>query len=164
MKRLSICLIILLFTINSYTQENENRKLTEIKVNGLELLAGYIDVHAEKISNDRFSYGASLILNLVNGNDNYVGFAVYPYLRQHFGEGKAKGFFIEAGMPFAAYGRSRDEDGFKFGIGLSFGTKVLTKKNLVIDFNIGAGAWIDGTHSDIPPVFPRVGVTIGKRF
>ncbi len=150
----------------------------ELKVNlPMLIFASYPEITYERILDVDMSVGASLGAGL--DTDRYgMQFALMPYFRWFFGgnnksmDRAGAGFYLEANSTlFSAKGNSflfNDYDGntgttsesiFGAGLGIAVGWKYLSKNNWVGDITYGIGRDFvnDG-------VYPRFGISIGKRF
>ena len=142
----------------------------EVKVNlGTTIFGLYPEVSYERIISEDFSLGITAGVGL-NEDDYPLNFAIMPYTRWFFG-GNSKnlqkygaGFFIEANAAILEHGEDYDDAGnlsseFGAGLGLALGWKYLTKNNWVGEFYLGGGRDFvnDGA-------YPRMGISIGKRF
>ncbi len=145
--------------------------LNEVKLNlATTIFGSYPEITYERILDSDMSVGASVGVGL---NDDYIlDFAFIPYFRWFFGGSHASMQKYGAGLYLEANGAlfSGDEDssyGYPessgsqtgAGLGIAIGWKYLTKNNWVGDFYMGAGRDFanDGA-------YPRVGISIGKRF
>lgn len=158
----------------------------EIKINlPTTIFLSYPEIAYERILSTDISLGAALGVALQK--DRYpVNFAFNPYFRWFFG-GNSKsmdkygaGFFIEANgallssnynynNPPYTYtdnngnqiqvGGDVEDDNFGAGLGLAIGWKYLSKNNWVGEVYLGGGRDFvnDGA-------YPRMGISIGKRF
>ncbi|MBK5195804.1 MAG: hypothetical protein JJE08_07210 [Proteiniphilum sp.] len=185
MKKRAVLFVVLLMSLSVFSQKTHrvmgwkiSRDIpqNEIKLNlGTSIFGSFPEISYERILNTDISVGASAGIALEP--DNYpVQFALMPYFRWFFG-GSAEnlqkygaGFFIETnGGLFSldteeldytngAY-VSRTENSLGAGLGLALGWKYLTRNNWVGEFYFGAGRDFvnDGA-------YPRMGITIGKRF
>lgn len=181
MKR-SIFLAAMLISLSVYSQrpgkvtlewgqKKEQMKANEVKLNLATSIFGlYPEVSYERILDSDISVGASVGVGL---NDDYIlDFALIPYFRWFFGGSHASmqkygaGLYLEAngalfsGDENSTYGypeSSGSQTGA--GLGIAVGWKYLTKNNWVGDFYLGAGRDFvnDGA-------YPRMGISIGKRF
>lgn len=134
------------------------------------------EITYERIIHEDFGVGGSLGFN--PGSDEYpIDFILAPFARWYFGGSSLNlqkygaGFFVELnGAVFSkedSYydyydgGLSvwTDEKVFGTGLGLAFGWKYLSANNWVADVYFGAGR--DFVNDS---AYPRMGITIGKRF
>ena len=173
MKKFIIFFVVLLISISAFSQQRTRSfmgwhlakdapdKLNEVKLNLSTTIWGlFPEVSYERILGEDFSLGASAGINL--NSDNYpLNFAFTPYARWFFGGSSTNlqkygaGFFIEAnGSLF-----SNDESDFGAGLGLALGWKYLSRNNWVGELYLGGGRDFanDGA-------YPRMGISIGKRF
>jgi hypothetical protein len=191
MKKITIFLAAVLISFSAFSQKRTRSfmgwhlakdapaKLNEVKLNlGTSIFALYPEFSYERIISEDFGLGASAGIALDSGSDYPMNFAFTPYARWYFG-GNANnlqkygaGFFIEAnGSLFSTkfakeinyYENStithNNGDGFGAGLGVGVGWKYLSRNNWVGEFLLGVGR--DFVNDD---AYPRVGITIGKRF
>ncbi len=145
----------------------------ELKLNlGTTIFGLYPEVSYERILNEDLSVGVSAGVAL-DPDDYPVDFALTPYVRWFFGGNSTNlqkygaGFFIEANGALLSqkisyydiYDSNNETSEFGAGLGLALGWKYLTRNNWVGEFYFGAGRDFvnDGA-------YPRMGITIGKRF
>lgn len=155
---------------NSYTTINSNN---ELKLNLAFTVFAVPEISYERILNENMAAGLSVMARLNNKDGEY--FSVIPYYRLYFGVKKAAGFFIEGN---AAYISSKDYNNVynssgvqvsssatkryaDFGFGLAVGSKVMTRNGFIGEAYVGYGKTI-ANHNIA--YFPRVGISIGKRF
>lgn len=185
MKKQTLLIWALLVSLSAFSQKTHrvmgwkiSRDLpqNELKLNlGTTIFGSFPEVTYERVLDSDISVGASAGFAL--DEELYpVDFALIPYVRWFFG-GSAEnlqkygaGFFIEAnGGLFSrdtdeldyqngAY-VSRTENSLGAGLGIALGWKFLTRNNWVGELYFGAGRDFvnDGA-------YPRMGITIGKRF
>ncbi|NNK81944.1 MAG: DUF3575 domain-containing protein [Flavobacteriaceae bacterium] len=161
MKKL-ILLFTLLFviTLNAQEQPQETPLVNEIKLNvGYSLLA-VPEFSFERILNEESSVGISLAVSIDNDVDlNYI---LTPYYRFFFGKKHAAGFFIEGNAAvFSEQYNFKNETGF--GLGIAVGGKFLSKRNWIGELHLGLGRTLIN-EDKIAEAYPRVGISIGKRF
>ena len=153
----------------------------EIKLNLAYTIAGIPEINYERILKDDMSVGLAVLIGLEDDAD--FSFAIIPNYRIYFGNKKANGFFIEGNagiignrrvyydyspLTYTSYPPGYQptfEPIYKtetnFGLGAAAGAKFLTKNGFVGEIYVGAGRLFGS--SDIE-VYPRAGITIGKRF
>lgn len=185
MKKLSVLLIVLIATTSLFAQQRRTKsfmgwhlakntplklKANEAKLNLATTIFGlYPEISYERILHEDFSVGGSAGIGL---NDDYpLDFSITPYARWFFGgtstnlQKYGAGFFIEANGAVFSHNEYEHElypDSSKdvgAGLGLALGWKYISKNNWVGEIFGGAGR--DFVNSD---VYPRVGISIGKRF
>lgn len=133
------------------------------------------EITYERILSEDFGVGASLGFN--PGSDEYpINFMLAPFARWYFGGNSVSmqkygaGLFIElnGGLfstddsyyeSFGGDGVFHSENVFGAGLGMAFGWKYLTVNNWIAEVYFGAGR--DFINDD---AYPRMGITIGKRF
>ncbi len=150
----------------------------ELKVNLLYSVIGMPEISYERIIEDNMGLGASVFVGLDNGE---YRFGFIPHFRLYFGAKKASGFFIEGNASVVTI---RDTDYFyyepmygsgyvpnhiknstiNFGLGAAAGAKFLTRNGFLGEAYLGLGRFF-GERTDYGhEVYPRIGITIGKRF
>ena len=167
--------------------------VNELKLNlGTTVFLLYPEISYERVFKEDLSFGFSAGINL-NPNhyfmNSYLNFNLTPYFRWFFGGNRVAtqktgaGFFIEgSGSFFGAndyynrYYYDCYESGFcgtyhnrsstaGAGIGLGIGWKYISKNNWVGEFMLGAGRdLVNTSRYSNDNFYPRVGVSIGKRF
>ncbi|MDD2243811.1 MAG: hypothetical protein PHY69_01055 [Dysgonamonadaceae bacterium] len=184
MKRVPILIITLLISISAFSQYRSERplklnlvkgqpvKLNELKLNlPTTIFALYPEISYERLLDSDISIGASVGFNLA---DEYMmDFAFTPYFRWFFG-GKSRslerygaGFFIEVnGSIFSPVNDTNTEingdvveKDLGAGLGLGLGWKYVTRNDWVGEIFFGGGR--DFANDD---AYPRMGISIGKRF
>jgi hypothetical protein len=147
-------------------------KDNELKLNVPYLIiVGYFEGSYEHILNDQTAAGLSMGIAL-DSDINY-GYHVIPYYRVYFGKrNRAAGFFMEGSA--ALYSQTREsstvdgrgilyEDATGMGLGFSLGGKFVNSSDWVFEIVWGGGRnFINTDH--ISEFYPRLGLSIGKRF
>ncbi len=135
----------------------------EVKLNLGYAIAGLPEITYERVIDDGGSVGLSLAFS-VDENINF-GFIAVPYYRLYFGQKRAAGFFIEANAGIFSDENSKapNETAIGFGPGLAVGGKFLTKTEWVAEIVFGGGRNFIN-ESVISGIYPRLGISIGKRF
>lgn len=164
----------------------------EFRINALNLLLfKSFDISYERAINKESSVGINTMFSLEGKSrftaDHYIyyyeGFTLTPYYRLYFGKKPNAGFFGEAfavlasgkyeyyGSDYAScagclsvggYGYSF-RDFTAFGVGLSFGVKLIKKPNFVTTIHGGAARNFLNSKYD-PGITPRVGISFGWRY
>lgn len=178
-----LLLSILFISISIHSQEEKSKNQIkgdhEIKINGLYLIAGVLDLTYERILNDESAVGISAAVGL---DSEYYKFSAMPYYRFYFGEKRAGGFFIEGNGAILVdeFDReivlfSNDDDTIgigidsksgtktRFGLGMGVGGKFLSKNGWIGELSLGFGR-VFGVENELFKVYGRFGITIGKRF
>jgi len=185
MKKQLLMVAALMISLTAFSQKthhvagwkiSRDIPMNEMKLNlGTTIFGSFPEITYERILNSDISVGASLGVALEE--DIYPTHVLFtPYVRWFFGGSSENlqkvgaGFFIEAnGGLFTraddelfyengVYG-SREETATGAGLGLALGWKYLTRNNWVGEIYFGGGRDFvnDGA-------YPRMGITIGKRF
>ena len=172
-----ILLIVLLHFSNSYSQKTKDTleiKKNELKINVASFIDRYPEFTYERLINDETAFGLSVGFSIENNteldNTTNYNFSIIPYYRVYFGKKPAAGFFIEANSPFfsqkyieGSFFNNQSESGLGFGLGLSIGGKFMTKSGWVGEIYTGLARSFINTDK-IRELYPRAGITIGKRF
>jgi len=192
MKKILFTLSILLmatfvFAQQDKSKDNEIQKRAdsvgqggdnEIKLNLLNTIIGLAEVNYERLIKDNQGLGVAVAVSIVNENtygSNY-NYMISPYYRVYFGRQKANGFFVEASTSIVSVSEGRyiyepmtytstrlaDESKTNVGLGVAAGFKFLTRNGILGELFLGGGrilgknTYLDG--------FPRIGISLGKRF
>lgn len=149
----------------------------ELKINLLMTVIGVPEITYERLIGDNMGLG--LTAGIALDDDINYRFAVTPHYRLYFGSKKANGFFIEGNAaligsrdheyaylesmsyPGGYYHRS-DKTVTNFGLGAAVGGKFLTRNGFLGEAFLGVGR-VFGERRFIEE-YPRIGITIGKRF
>lgn len=185
MKKQMLLIAVLLVSLASFSQQthrvmgwkvSQDLPQNELKLNlGTTIFGSFPEITYERILNSDVSAGASLGFSL--DKELYpLDIALIPYVRWFFG-GSAEnlqkygaGFFIEANA--ALFSKETEEIDYQnetansitennagAGLGIAIGWKYQTRNNWVGELYFGGGRDFanDGA-------YPRLGITIGKRF
>ena len=167
-KLLSLALIAMCSGV--FAQElSEEFPRNELKITAAYLLAGIIEMSYEHSINEDSSFGISANYD-VAGDSNYTTM-ISPYYRLFFSKNHAAGFFFETSTTFlweqgyddSYYVNSYGENVFGWGLGIAVGGKFLTSNNWVFEVVAGLGRNFINTDY-IDDLYPRLGISIGKRF
>lgn len=150
-------------TENSFLQPNKNR--TEVKLNGLAIAIGAIDLELERTLNENSSIGISFFTKY-SDTDGYTyldydsGFS--GFYRYYLGEKYAQGIFFEG---FGMYHNTRDFRGdlqTNFLLGVGLGYKHVFKNGIILQANFGIGRNLFDSGQD--EINGKIGISIGYRF
>lgn len=153
----------------------------EIHFNLLSSVLGLPEINYERFLESNFSVGMSVMASLDAPEKQDLRAAFIPFGRLYFGYGNCEGFYIEGNAAVvnekyrdyyyssSSYSSTYDiqqsvttlNSYTNFGLGVAVGYKFLTKNNWVGDIFGGAGRIFGDTNID---AYPRVGISIGKRF
>lgn len=160
MKKLILLFAIFsVITLNAQETEKPVSK-NEVKLNLGYLLLGLPELSYERILNDDSSVGMSVAFSIDSDVD--INYMLTPYYRFFFGKKPSAGFFIEAnGAVFSEEYYSKNEVGA--GLGVALGGKFISKNNWTGELLLGAGRTLANS-KNTSEAYPRIGVTIGKRF
>lgn len=184
MKALVSTFLLLVMGISGFSQELNN----EIKLNPIYLFnlsKIYPEVSYERSIGNKSAVGIALGIAIgskdaFNYVDDFINhdFSALPYYRYYFGKKRTNGFFLEGNtLIFSRESYIRDGNEWGFGIGTGVGAKFTMKNSWNIDFVVGGGYNFEGNRdsnssgelgvwqvTSFPDLYPRLGVTIGKRF
>jgi hypothetical protein len=185
-KLIFICALAHMFNVSAQERYTPKNELRFNPIYSLNTNSVFPEVSYERSLSHRSALGISV--GVLLGSDekfSYVDdfirqdFSVLPYYRHYFGKEVTSGFFLEGNSIVLSREPTVDEDKpWKFGLGLGIGCKFELKNSWNIDFVIGGGAIFQGQKdgssaddavvvvpfSDLPDFYPRLGLTIGKRF
>lgn len=143
---------------------------------------GLPEINYERIIDENFGLGLAAAVSLEDVEDSNLRSLFLVYGRLYLGNDKpATGFYIEGNTGLvlqkainyydetyyysgynyssSAYGTSKTYSGL--GIGVAAGYKFITKNDWVGEFSLGVGRVFGNRVID---AYPRVGISIGKRF
>lgn len=191
MKKILFLALVLASSLMSYAQKADTVKNSiqknaeaighggnnELKINLLFTVLGMPEISYERLLADNMGVGASVFVGLDDSQDYKFGFI--PHYRIYFGAKKASGFFIEgnaslitsrdyssiyySSSSYYGYYGSVEKNITTFGLGAAAGGKFLTRNGFLGEAYLGVGRSIGENASDLE-AYPRVGITIGKRF
>lgn len=171
----------------SQTNNNDNKETksndkvlgkNEIKLNLPYFIAGIPEISYERIIDETSATGVSLAIAVDKPENLNVRFIVTPYYRLYFGKGRAKGFFIEGNAAVlgqksftvmydyntSTYSNANSST-TNIGFGAAIGAKFLNKNGYIGEIYTGGGRLFGVPDNyDYMQGFPRVGISIGKRF
>lgn len=157
------------------TEELDQTGNHEIKFNLGMAVVGIPEVSYEYFIEDNMGVGISAAIALVNPDEITLRGIITPYYRLYFGKKKAAGFFIEGNAAIAHYeddyydyywdgegSYEYEENKFTdFGFGLAVGFKLLARNGFSGEIYAGGGRLFN---DESIQAFPRLGVSLGKRF
>lgn len=166
-------LLLMMVSQGLHAQNATPEKKYELKLNGLYTILGTPEIGFEYLLSDETAIG----LNAAFGTseaflDEGTGMFT-PYHRIYFDrEQRAAGFYLETSMSFFTTRRTvydpntfnmvREPAELQFGIGFASGWKFLTRSGWIGDVNLGLGRNL--VQDDYTMIYPRLGISIGKRF
>jgi len=177
MKKTIVIILLALLASHVTFAQNESESEQKVKMANNELklnlattIASLPEINYERILGDHSGMGIGAMVALDGSIDN-PRYLFTPFYRFYFGNYRAQGFFIElnAGIKGSreynsynsynnGYYNSYTSD-FNFGLGFAVGYKYVLKQNgLVAEIYTGLGRTTN------EGFYPRVGVTLGKRF
>lgn len=173
---LSFVIIALAITMQTAVKAQEASKApkSELKTNLFGAVMALPEISYERLLENNTSVGLAIGFGLGNDDDfSRYKFLAIPHYRVYFGKNDIAGFFIEANAGLASVRETADywigmttvEYEFTrrdFGLGGAIGAKFLTRNGLLGEIFAGAGRFIGENRS--VEAYPRLGVTVGKRF
>jgi len=160
MKKNLLLLIFGLFSMLGYSQYDGKN---ELKVNFMYLLLGLPEISYERTLKPNTSIGISAAFSSEKNNELEIRWAITPYYRRYFWEGKDGVFFIE-GNTILTNQRITEYYGdlgytTDFGFGVALGGKMWHRNGYFVEPYLGAGVLLIGGE-----IYPRFGLSLGKRF
>lgn len=149
----------------------------ELKLNLLMTIIGAPEITYERLIGDNMGLGLTAGVSISEDDVDYK-YIIMPHYRLYFGGKKANGFFIEGNaalmgnreysyLYYTDYypgggGSHNWNTKTQFGLGAAAGAKFLTRNGFLGEVYTGVGR-VFGSRRLIE-AYPRVGITIGKRF
>lgn len=151
----------------------------EIRINLLTSVIGLPELNYERFFADNMGVGLAVAFSVDKIENMSLRSMVLPYYRLYFGSKKSSGFFIEGNMAMVNekqkganlyfdytngnyyYSNTYTKSSTNFGFGLATGFKFLTRNGFVGEIYLGAGRLFG---EPIDDAYPRLGITLGKRF
>lgn len=154
-----------------WSQETNLDKRHELSLNVASSIDGAPEISYQYLLNEESSLGISI--RVAAERDNDYRYAITPSYRIFFGKKPAAGFFVGSHMSLfsryeqlpAFFGTISNVNSTKtgFGVGIEIGGKFLTKNGWIGEIFGGIGRNFLDTDL-IGDYYPRVGISIGKRF
>ncbi|WOD44831.1 DUF3575 domain-containing protein [Hwangdonia lutea] len=180
MKKLLLFPLVALFFYSTSFSQNETQNETdnsastqnfnEIKLNGLFLIIGALDVTYERTLNEESGVGISILLPIDNNVSDDIKYMISPYYRFYFGEKYAGGFFLEGFGMLNSTNReinfSNDTYDFRtdFALGIGLGGKWITKSGFIGELSFGVGRNLFNNKNTDYEIIGKGGISIGYRF
>ena len=154
----------------------------EIRLNLFQSVLGLPEINYERIIDENFGLGFAAAVSLEDVQDSNLRSLFLVYGRLYLGNNKpATGFYIEGNTGlvlqkatnyYSNYNNNNNYNPYTsssadsktysgLGIGVAAGYKFITKNDWVGEFSLGVGRVFGNRVID---AYPRVGITIGKRF
>ena len=190
-RKLTIFIAVLLLSLNAFSQQQntstdvnaaQSKSLNgsdnnELRINLLMSIIGLPELTYERYVADNMGVGLSVAVSLDKMENMSTRSIILPYYRLYFGSKKASGFFIEGNMALV---RQKELDynyyydngvtyqselytrlTTNFGFGGAIGVKLLARNGFVGEVYLGGGRLFG---ESIAEAYPRIGVSLGKRF
>ncbi|NAS31209.1 DUF3575 domain-containing protein [Flavobacteriaceae bacterium R38] len=174
MKKVLLAIFLIVSVLGFAQESNQDFKKNELKINGLLLIGGSLEVTYERILNEESAIGISGLVSFDDDVD--INYYIAPYYRFYFGKKPAAGFFVEGfgmlnstddGIVQIFLGDVIDlqEDNITdFALGIGIGGKFITKRNFIAEINLGVGRNIFNSDDRNFEFIGRGGISIGFRF
>lgn len=186
MKRTLLIAVFAVLAMNAHAQVIDKKEKKDIDSSKIDSKVS----RKNEITTNLFMLGALSIVELgyerlfdnsgigataaVNVDDIGFNFAFISYYRVYFGKKKATGFFIEGNAVFynaekSSWGTYSEKGNYielgrvienQFGFGVAAGGKFLNKNGFVGELFGGVAKLFSGSDE----FYPRIGITLGKRF
>jgi hypothetical protein len=169
MKKIIAFVLPVLFSGHfAFAQDKNEQDIlnNEIKLNVGATAFLYPEINYERILSDDSGLGIGVLFSLINDED--VKYLITPFYRFYFGRHRAQAFFVEvnAGLKGSKEEEYSMNGGYfykkshvNFGLGAAMGGKfIIPRKRIICEFYLGGGRM---GSSDL---YPRVGISVGKRF
>lgn len=164
---------------NSTEKKNSEAGNNELKVNLLTSILALPEISYERILEDNMGVGISLSAGIGDDDDfSEYRFLAIPHYRLYFGKKRAAGFFIEGNAAIGSvkeryfmyynsatdtfYSTNTSSAKTNFGLGAAVGAKFLTRNGFTGEIYGGVGRFLGNNRS--VEAYPRIGITLGKRF
>ncbi|MEP1488208.1 MAG: DUF3575 domain-containing protein [Algibacter sp.] len=176
-----ITLAFILFSLTSFSQENTGNKNTsenfnELKINGLFLVLGALDITYERTLNEESGAGITILVPIDDDISEELNYYISPYYRLYFGKKYAAGFFVEGfGMlnstnnityfyNDASGPTISEETTTDFALGIGLGGKWITKSGFIGELNFGVGRNLFNNNDLDYEIIGKGSITLGYRF
>lgn len=151
------------------------KNYNEIKLNGLYLVLGALDLTYERTLNEESAFGATVFVPLDSTIDTDISFYFSPYYRKYFGKKYASGFFIEGFGLLSAYEKrsvflqgidlvKKEENNLAFALGLGVGGKWVTNSGFIGELGLGVGRNIINADDFADDLVAKINISVGYRF
>jgi len=173
-----ITFIAVLFALSWQANAQNLERRNELKICPAHLIGGSLRIDYERLINDWSSFGATGLYSFSNtfSNttfDSRIRGQFLGFYRLYFGRREpVSGFFLEGNMGVTTGSHYPWRGGWypervnytAFGIGLALGWKwYIPRPGIVLDVFVGGGRLFTDD-SRITSGFPRMGITVGRRF
>ena len=164
-------LLLSMFVSGQELEQPEKTNFNEIKLNGLYLVLGALDITYEYTLNEESAFGVNVFLPIDKNVNDDINYYISPYYRRYFGKKHAAGFFVEGFGMLNSVDREidfifeDDEEDWRtdFALGIGLGGKWITARGFIGELGFGVGRNL--FHSDTDSDFiGKVAITLGFRF
>ena len=182
MKKIILIAFLALSFFGANAQETapikDAQKKSEIKINGLYLVLGALEVTYEHLLNEESGVGVSIFIPIDDEVNDDINYYISPYYRFYFGKKYAAGFFVEGFGMLNSYKsnlvefnelfdifRTNEENVTDFALGIGIGGKWITNRGMFAEVNFGVGRNLFNNRDfDDYEVIGKASISIGIRF
>ena len=182
MKKVFLVSFLFLSVLAAKAQETEPikdvQKKSEVKINGLYLVVGAVEVTYEHLLNEESGVGVSIFIPIDDEVNDDINYYISPYYRFYFGNKYAAGFFVEGFGMLNSYKsnlvefnelfdivRTNEENVTDFALGIGIGGKWITNRGMFAEVNFGVGRNLFNNRDfDDYEVIGKASISIGVRF
>ncbi|MEJ6792571.1 MAG: DUF3575 domain-containing protein [Lacinutrix sp.] len=159
-------------------EENTPVNFNELKVNGLYLVFGALEVTFELTLTEESGVGVSLFVPIDEEINEDINFYISPYYRIYFGDKYASGFFVEGFCLLSSIKRyetsfltgpdpifvTEEKNTTDFALGIGLGGKWVTSSSFIGELNGGIGRNLFNGNENGDDLVGKIGVTVGYGF
>lgn len=179
MKRIFLATLAIFLLCKTNAQETTSdgsaQNFNEIKLNGLYMVLGAIDIAYERTINEESAFGASVFVPFDDDDIDYdINFYVSPYYRMYFGKKYAAGFFVEGFGLLSSYDKVSfssglnptvsEDNALAFALGIGVGGKWVTKSGFIGELGLGIGRNIINDDDFNDELVGKINISVGYRF
>jgi len=177
---LTFLLLILVSNIlfsqeNNNTPDNSSENFNELKLNGLFLVLGALEVTYERTINEESALGVNVFVPIDDDVSDEINYYISPYYRFYFGKKYAAGFYVEGfGMlnstnPYYFIDEllnlpETNNSVTDFALGIGIGGKWITNSGFVGEIGFGVGRNLFNNNGLDYEIIGKGGITLGYRF
>jgi hypothetical protein len=172
MQKIILTVLLCMGLTMANAQDEVKVQRNEIKLNALNLILGNPELTYEYLIDANSGFGIFGNINIDNNRAMNYNYMAGMYYRLYVGGKYASGFFFEGGVTALGVsdyhynypGPDTEEKSNRFGPMVAIGGKFLIKRSIVFEFFGGIGRSMFSSGDDGDNAFPRIGISIGKRF
>ncbi len=182
MKKIILVALLTLsfFGVNAQEAEpiKDVQKQNEVKINGLYLVLGALEVTYERLLNEESGVGVSIFIPIDDEVYDEINYYISPYYRFYFGKKYAAGFFVEGFGMLNSFKSNNimfndqfdviatdEKNVTDFALGIGIGGKWITNRGMFAEVNFGVGRNLFNDRDfDDYEVIGKASISIGFRF